>query len=298
MKLDFMICGTPNDAFYSQIAFFRLCLDYLGGDYKNARLVACFGDHESTEISKRWQPYFNHIDVEWSHPIGAHNPYYTHQHYHRFKAFRKDADLVLICDADTALLRPFPDLIEMCQKKPAICGVIAHLPVPERHDWQTISQSIIKQPITIDHHYTLKPKTPEPNTPFYINYGFLAGTPDLLTEMYHTDITLIDQLNDYVGPFWASQVSVALTVELLNLPKHALPMRYNFPNDRVAETLHADELDKIILIHYLRERLYNRHEIFSSEEGFNAFLNLDLPSSDRVFQDHVKKVTGSQYPFV
>jgi hypothetical protein len=39
-RLDFVIPASPNDGFYSQIAFFRLALDRLGGIYRQARLVA------------------------------------------------------------------------------------------------------------------------------------------------------------------------------------------------------------------------------------------------------------------
>ena len=74
MKLDFLICGAPTDAFFSQIAFFRLSLDNLGGCYKKARLVASFGDHSVEKVPKRWEHYFKNIDIEWSHPIGAVNP--------------------------------------------------------------------------------------------------------------------------------------------------------------------------------------------------------------------------------
>ena len=45
MKLDFLLCGSANDAFFSQIAFFRLCLNALGGVYSDARVVAVFGDY-------------------------------------------------------------------------------------------------------------------------------------------------------------------------------------------------------------------------------------------------------------
>ena len=42
VKLDFLILGSSTRAFFSQIAFFKLCLDAIGGVYVNA--VAC-GTH-------------------------------------------------------------------------------------------------------------------------------------------------------------------------------------------------------------------------------------------------------------
>ncbi|MBL4659149.1 MAG: hypothetical protein JKY19_02245 [Alcanivoracaceae bacterium] len=297
MKLDFLICGTPTDVFCSQIAFFRLCLDNLGGDYKNARLVATFGDHLVERIPERWQPYFNNIEVKWSHPVGAVNPDYFAQHYHRFKVFRPDADMVIICDADTALIRPFPKLLDMCSQTPALFGVIAHYHMSTDKDWQEIAKAVINKPIKIEYNYTLEASDSLPVAPFYINYGFLAGTPALLTKLYNNDITLIDSIIQQVGPFWASQVSVALVSENLNLPRFALPLRYNFPNDKKADQLYPNELEKIILLHYLRNTIYDRHKIFTNEKEFDFFMNLDLYGSDKVFQQHVSKLTDGKYPF-
>ena len=297
MKLDFLICGTPTDAFCSQIAFFRLCLDYLGGDYRNARLVASFGDHSVEQIPKRWEPYFKNIEIEWSHPIGEVNPYYYAQHYHRFKKFRQDADMVIICDADTALIRPFPELIEMCVQAPAIFGVIAHYHMTTKKGWQEIANTVIEKPVKIKYNYTLEAIDSLPSAPFYINYGFLASTPTLLNKLYNKDIQLIDPIIEQVGPIWASQVSVALASEALDLPRFNLPMRYNFPNDKKADKLYPNELEEIILLHYLRKPIYDRHKIFTNDKEFNHFMQLTLDGSDKIFQQHVLKLTNAEYPF-
>lgn len=298
MKLDFLICGAPTDAFLSQIAFFRLSLDNLGGCYKKARLVASFGDHSVQKIPKRWEHYFKNIDIEWSHPIGAVNLNYSAQHYHRFKVFRPDADMVIICDADTVLIRPFPELIKMCIQAPALFGVIAHYHMTTDKDWQEIANAVIEKPVKIKYKYTLEAVDSLPSAPFYINYGFLASTPSLLNKLYNKDIQLIDSIIEQVGPLWASQVSVALASEALNLPSYALPMRYNFPNDKKADKLYPNELDDIVLVHYLRNTNYNRHKIFSNEKEFNHFISLDLDGSDKVFQQHVLKLTDATYPFL
>jgi len=304
MKIDFLIAGSPTDAFFSQIAFFRLCLNHLGGDYKHARLVATFGDHTEESIPERWQPYFENIDVVWAHPIGADNPMYKAQHYCRFEVMRSDADIVIICDADTALIRPFPELIEQCKHKPSIFGVIAHyhFPWPERGkmpetDWSELSQNITGKKIVLEHAYTLKPLGSPLDSPFYINYGFLAGTPSLLKRVYDRDIELQSKVAEYLGEYWGPQVSLALTLADLNLPRKALPMRYNFPNDRKADELYPEELQNAILIHYLRNNVFDRHKVFASQSGFQEFIEMNLEGSDRGFQKHVKKVTNEQYPF-
>lgn len=304
MKLDFLIPGSPNDAFFSQIAFFRMCLDRIGGYYKDARLVATFGDHTTESIPDDWQPYFKNIDVVWSHPIGAKNPGYRAQHYRRFELVRPDADLAVLCDADTAIFQGFPELIQKCQSSPALFGVIAHNhffwegkdrnPLQE---WPEISQLVLGKNIKLRYNYTLRKPSPTPEAPFYINYGFLAGTPELLSRLYYRDCEIIDRVSSFVGDFWGPQVSLALSVEDMNIPSEALPMRYNYPNDRRADNRYPDELKNIILMHYLRHTIFDRQKIFTSPQEFENFQKLDLIGSNLVFQKHVMKITNRIYPF-
>ena len=206
--------------------------------------------------------------------------------------------MVIICDADTVLIRPFPELIKMCIQAPALFGVIAHYHMTTDKDWQEIANAVIEKPVKIKYKYTLEAVDSLPSAPFYINYGFLASTPTLLNKLYNKDIQLIDSIIEQVGPLWASQVSVALASEALNLPSYALPMRYNFPNDKKADKFYPNELDDIVLVHYLRDTNYNRHKIFSNEKEFNHFISLDLDGSDKVFQQHVLKLTDATYPFL
>jgi hypothetical protein len=74
-------------------------------------------------------------------------------------------------------------------------------------------------------------------------------------------------------------------------------MRFNFPNDRRADRVHGAELDRAVLIHYLRNDLFDRHRIFSEQPAFDQFLSMKLEGSDRIFQDRVAQVTGGRYPF-
>lgn len=310
MKLDFLIAGSLTPSFLSQIAFFRLCLDHLGGVCQQARVVAVFGDHTTTKLPTRWARHYHNIEVVWAHPVGAHNPGYQAQHLRRFEIMREDADLVFICDADTAFLRTPDMLIRLLMERPALAGVIAHYPFTfkrrsfpwlarrfsERH-WARLATATIGKPMAMPHRYSLLPDEAKLRAPFYINYGLLAGTPELLAQFYHRDLQLQNQASEQVGPFWGPQVSLALTCADLGLPTVALPMRYNFPNDEVADRLHADELQQVVMMHYLRVTHFRRDQIFAEKENFDRFLKLELSGSNRVFQDHVALVTGGAYPF-
>lgn len=297
MKLDFLICGTPNDAFCSQIAFYKLCLEKLGGDYRNARLVAVFGDHSAESIPSRWEPYFKNIEIVWAHQVGESNPGYRAQHFQRFEIMRPNADMVFICDADTAILRPLDELIAQCKQKPSIFGVIAQHHIPFEQTWQELAYKIIGKSIDIKYRYALLPCDAPNQAPFYINYGFLAGPPNLLHQLYCAELVLDEKVTEHTDSFWAPQICVALAVELMNIPAQAISMRYNYPNDRLADQLYPDEMNNIAIFHYQRRQFFDRHKIFVTEEAFADFINMPLEGSDLVFKNHVLDLTDGFYPF-
>ena len=74
-------------------------------------------------------------------------------------------------------------------------------------------------------------------------------------------------------------------------------MRYNFPNDPVAETMYPGELQELAIVHYLRTTHFDRHEIFATPDAYSAFLQQPLSGASQVFRDAVSLRLGQQYPF-
>lgn len=304
MKTEFLLCGSATDAFFSQMAFFRLSLDNLGGIYRDARVVAVFGDHEVEEIPARWQPYFENIDVRWAHEPGAPNPWHRAQHELRFEILDPDCDVSFLCDADVAVLRPFDSLLASIRARPCVAGVVAHLHFPwdERprdpdRDWPEIANAVIGKEIDRPYRYTLLPEETPPAAPFYINYGVFAGTPDMLSRFHERDLEICPKVEAHLGAWWAPQVSLALTCADLDLPTMALPMRYNFANDRRADAMYPEELQQVVFLHYLRQQHFQRGQLFASRQAFDTFLSLELEGSDEVFRQAVARMTGGEFPF-
>jgi hypothetical protein len=304
MKLDFLIPGSPNDAFFSQIAFFRLALDGLGGAYRQARLVAVFGDDTIAPIPSRWSPYLERVEIEWADPADFKRRGYLAQGDRRFDLFRAEADLVVLCDADTAVMRAWPDLAKSLSATPALAGVIAHYHFPwenstgqPEHDWEKLAEALLGHEMPLNHRYSLQDPVRANSCPFYINYGFFAGPPALMSRFSHAYRAMVPRVHGIVANHFSCQVAVAITIAELGLPTRALPMRYNFPNDSKADALYPQELKQIVVQHYLRTNQFDRQHIFASNAEFERFLELDLEGSNRHFQSFVRKLTNGRYPF-
>jgi hypothetical protein len=125
----------------------------------------------------------------------------------------------------------------------------------------------------------------------------LIGTPSLLSEFYQREKCLRSKVISETNSWWCAQLSLALTCADSGLPTRALPMRYNFPNDPLADRMYSYEMENIVFLHYLRTDLFDRHKIFTSNKEFNSFLSLELQGSNRIMQNHVYDVTQGKYPF-
>lgn len=306
MKIEFLLCGSPTDAFYSQTGMFRLALDSLGGIYRQARLVLCIGDGEVAAVPARWRPHLRDVEVLGMPRTTARES--ISGGMFRFEVLDAGCDLSLLCDADTLPLAPLdPAALEHMVERPAIRGVIAHFPPPfaatgrlrrcqsPRDVWQVLARAVLRRPLPLDHRHTL---TPEPTAcPFYVNYGVVIGDFGTLRALYDQLRVVQPATRRFLDNQFHAQVALTLACEAAGLATEALPMRYNFPNDPLADEMHAGELEQVKVMHYLRTEAFDRHRIFASPAEFGAFLRLELSGSNRVFQDRVREITAGVYPF-
>jgi hypothetical protein len=304
VKIDFVIPASPNDAFYSQIAMFRLGLDALGGVYRTARLAAVFGDSRISGLPEKWRDHFERIDVEWADPSPVESFGYRAQSDRRFEIIRPDADVVVSCDADTLLVRPFEQATMDAIVNGALGGVIAHYHFPWAHssgdpcaDWNNVSQSILGRRIDTPYRYTLAEFAERGCCPFYVNLGLLIGSPKTYRRLNESCKEIKEAVIEIFNNRFYEQVTVALAAIKSDIRTIALPFRYNFPNDPIADEKYLLELRNVRLIHYLRTERFDRHKIFAEQPAFDAFMKLDLIGSDSVFQSYVRDLTGGIYPF-
>jgi hypothetical protein len=311
-KLEFLLCGSPVDAFWSQAAMFRLSLDCLGPEYRAARVVFCVGaPHAPVPIPDRWRKWFSRIELHWADPEEYAQIQDGAQGHQLFRLVDNKADISVICDADSLLIARLPDsFISQMQAEPAVCGVIAHFspslkdyrksrPVPlgdANELWRLLGEQILGRSMRVDTPYTLATDG-SCGPSFYINHAFLAAPPSLMTHLGELQEAIRPAVRSVLDNDFYDQIAVAVAVEKGRLSHRALPMRFNYPNDPAADARYPEECENIVLLHYLRTNEYDRHKIFANKEEFDRFMKMNLRGSSKVFQLHIEKLTGGEYPF-
>jgi hypothetical protein len=166
--------------------------------------------------------------------------------------------------------------------------------------WQQIANGLLHRPLDFAYVHTLVPPgSPNPRaTPFFLNFGVVAFTSAVFERIAPLYLELRPQVatrlttDDFSG-----QVALALASVGAGVRTWALPLRYNFPNYPLAETLYPVERDSVAILHYLRTVEFDRHRIFTSAIEYQRFLSLPLKGIDARFREQVLAVLGSDYPF-
>jgi hypothetical protein len=243
---------------------FRKALDYLG--YRDARVVAVFGNQNGSQaVPGEWRQHLDCVEIHWVDSDGG----YAAQGMARYRHISPAADVAFLCDADTLVVGPLDDLIETVVNRRLLAGVPCLSPPPHPVKW------------------------PMPD-PFYVNHGFVAGTPAILARLYKASLTVS---LEYQDPFWVPQISIPFAVHAAGIPAITLPLRYNFPNDGGADKRYPDELRQAKVIHYMNCGEYDRGRIFREPEAFYDFMGRRFLGSSRVFQTRVRQITDGIYPF-
>jgi hypothetical protein len=306
-RVAILIAASPTAAFYSQIAVLMLALRKLPWSDWTPSVHVFLGGPSDPDVDAAWRPYLAAVAFHWvSEPYFAADGDWA-QSDDLLRCAPRDADVILTLDADTVPVAPLTDVLDYVLQTEAVAGVIAHYPFPPfpgcsvRDSWQRVTHGITDAPLDFAFSHTLMPpETPADLrlTPFYLNGGVVffprARFDDLLMQYLAIRPRLLSRMPD---ADFTGQAAVALAIAACGVPTTALPMRYNFPNDAIAEQLYPDELAQVRIFHYLRTDIFDRQRIFASAAEYGRFLTLPLSGSNRSFQRHVSAVIGVEYPF-
>lgn len=288
---------------------FRLALDSLGGIYEHADLIVTLGHDKKkpSRLPRRWKPFLSKkVTFYWASPDEFRQSSYLAQGDKRWQLDYSAYDVVIFCDADVLIVEPIDDLLLLTLESPAVTGAITHYAFQPKENvdphtvWHDLASRFLNRPLEFNYRHTLSVNNLPEYTfcPFYINFGFVVFTPALYnqfnTQFLDVRPKVVSALAD---PYFSAQITLALVVEMLQVPTREIGLRYNFPNDKNADRIQEHELDDVRVIHYLRTNQFDRQKLFTSKKHFQEFLSLDLDGSDKVFQEYVMALTGNQYPF-
>lgn len=304
-KLCILIAASPNAAFFSQIAAISVAIGKLPWKRWEPSILACFGG--PCDDWNAWRSHLDNVDIGWVSPARHRDNAIWAQSDEVFRLAPRDADVYLAMDADVLPVASLEPTLDQVLAERAVSGVIAHYQFPQaagdtpREGWQRIATGLIDAPLTFPYSCSLlDPSTPEEHrlVPFYVNFGavfFPRHGFDALIRLYlRLRPLLMGRMHE---PIFAGQAALSLAICQQGLPTRALPMRFNFPNDPLAEKRYPDELANAVLFHYLRTEIFDRHRIFTTPDEYLRFLAMPLTGADAAFQAAVRRLLGDQYPF-
>jgi hypothetical protein len=306
-RVAILIAASPTTAFYSQIAALLLALRQLSWGDWTPSVHVFLGGPPGARVEDTWRVHLEAASFHWVSDRYFATDGDWAQSDDLMRCAPRDADVLLALDADTFPVASLTDLLDEVHQGGAVAGVIAHYPFPRfpgcsvREGWQHVTEGILEAPLEFKFSHTLMaPGTPESlrMTPFYVNGGVVFFPGRRFAGLVQRYLEIRPRLMSRMpNPDFTGQAAVTLAIAACGIPVRSLPMRYNFPNDPIADEQYPDELARAAVLHYLRTDTFDRHRIFTSAAEYDRFLSLELSGSNRSFQQHVEAVLGSKYPF-
>lgn len=303
LKLAYLIPASPTDGFYSQVAMFRLALDALGSPYRDARIILTIGSDESSAVPLRWEEAMARVDVSFVRELGDQS--YRAQVAGRWSLVPEDTDIVVLGNADTLPLARYDELLQRVAAEGIVAGAIVHSPLQFRDGvsnetgWRELARRVIGRDIRLDYRTTVPGPTGETAaTPYYVNGGAVFIARPAFEKLRPIYLSIEPEVADLIrDPRFSHQASLALAICAAGVPKVAMDMRYNFPNDQHAEAAYPEDAADIRTIHFLRTTRFDRQQVFVDSDPFHRFLALPLEGSEARMQARVREITAGRYPF-
>lgn len=309
-KICFLIPASPNVAFFSQIAAFRLAISRLVWSRWTPSIRVFFGGQMDLAAFVAWREALGDMDMVFLSNERFQRDSFFAQGDARFYMAPDDADVVVLSDADTLPVGSIEDILDTVFDKGAVAGTIAHLPFPtakgqsSRDAWLTAAEGLIQRPLAFDHEYSLlKFRSPELSIderlcPFYLNFGvvFIAARALRTVAEPYLKIRRV-LMSKIANRFFSAQIAFTLALTELDIPTISLSMAYNFPNDPDADAGYPEALSDVRIFHYLRKGHFDRWKIFASPQAYTEFLSAELSGSNAVFRDLVRSRFGDTFPF-
>lgn len=304
MKLDVRIPISPEPHFFRSVEYVVKSFHACGGATAEARFVISVGaDCEPYDLYEANPWSRGRVEWRWVDREEFRKHSYSATGLDRLHA-PTDADVVLILDADTLLVRPIDDLLQSLVLTPVVAGVISHVPPfwQTKLTWQNVFNAVgWNQPTGQFAHTGFGALYDDPVSrwaPAYYNFGvvFVPGSVLApLTAEYERQLPRA--LGAPIHKVYYAQLAFTFAIYQLGLPHVALDFRFNFANAAWADRKHLLDLADVRIIHYLDERVITRRGEWGSEQAFQAFIDRrDLTGSNEILRSCVEHLQKLPWP--
>jgi hypothetical protein len=305
MRLEFRIPISPTSGFYSQVRLFDFALGRLGAPYSEAQLLVCVGDNcdiDSVRRSNNWSAdriRWEAVPSEVFDEFGIHGTADW-----RLIPAAPDADLIILCDADTVLLRDInPLLAAFPMDRPALRGHMAHLPPPASGGNLSDASSFDLWPKLFAHFgvrepdrlfdYSMDEARRLPQIPAYFNLGFVALNPAALTAL---GSSIFDFQRAFIQAFdshMRCQIALTIIGYKKGLDIDVLPASYNTANDIKHLMINYISDNDIRVLHYLRNDEIDRNLVLQ-DDYIDNFIAMELQNpANRLLQSVARSALSS-----
>lgn len=295
MKLEFRIPISPRPGFFAQVRLYALSLQRLGPPYSQARIVVAMGDRADAAAAALANPWSAALPIRW---------YAVEHHWceampHAASGLGRymlpsDADVIVLCDADTCPIARFDELVSRLRASdaPLVAGLQAHYSPFYGLDNDAVWRSLLDREglahVPLTQPYSMDVRGEQGSAPPYFNYGFVAFNAAAFAALSPVMARAVGlMLGSFPGNRFFAQLALALTIASENVGTIALGHEYNCANDDVLLRHGRIDIADIRIVHYLRTEEIDR-TTFLQDEHFDAFVSRPKanPISER-FRAHV-----------
>lgn len=203
-----------------------------------------------------------------------------------------DGDHILMLDADVLCLRRFDQLFEAN----AVQGVQAHVPPLSAAQWRHLfwRAGMDEPALAFPHSGAGIMCAADAVGPWYPNSGVVFGPRALVERMAEHYQQAIQFLGRAIEDgYWNDQIANTLAAYAAQVPMRALPISFNFPNQREFDAAYPTPLDDVRFVHYLRTDTIDRDRDFANADAIRALAGrCDLTGSNEVLRARVAQLVG------
>ena len=287
-QIEFRIPIAPTVSFYNRVRFFCAALRRLGRGYTDSLVRIVVGDYADLDEVRRANTWATQYNLQWHRvpdEVSAAHHYYGTSDF-RYALPESTADLVVLADADTALIQPVAqNLSWMLCDEPCIAGHMAHIPPPsrflEKSDlaardfWPFLFQEFsIPFPDEL-YLYSRDLAGDFPTAPAYYNLGFVALNWSALRILKNAIFDVRERLNKIIQSEMRCQIALTLISYKHAMKRHNLPAIFNAANDDAYLRHNRVRPDDIKVLHYLRTNELDR-DSFLTDAGRATFLKANF----------------------